>query len=114
MPATLLSRDRARDDAAPGDLGAEHEHPERGEASATEQTRLHSLRSYCAPPARRIGAAGRLLLEDGSALEVDDELPGDLPLGWHRLVTDAQEVTLVVAPARMPEVPRTWGWMLLL
>ena len=62
--------------------------------------------------ARRLGVAGRVLLEDGSTLDIDDELPNDLPLGWHRLVTDQQEITLVVAPARMPEVPRTWGWML--
>lgn len=61
---------------------------------------------------RSLGVAGRLLLEDGSTLDIDGDLPPDLPLGWHRLVTDEQEVTLVVAPARMPEVPRTWGWML--
>ncbi|MEV7397000.1 4-alpha-glucanotransferase [Aeromicrobium sp. NPDC092404] len=61
---------------------------------------------------RPIGVAGRLLLEDGRALDVDEELPADLPLGWHRLVTADQEVTVVVAPPRMPEVPRTWGWML--
>jgi 4-alpha-glucanotransferase len=61
---------------------------------------------------RRLGVAGRLVLEDGSTLDVDGDLPPGLPLGWHQLVTDGQEVTLVVAPARMPEVPRTWGWML--
>lgn len=61
---------------------------------------------------RRIGAAGRLSLEDGTAIDVDNDLPADLPLGWHRLVTGDQEITVVVAPARMPEVPRTWGWML--
>lgn len=61
---------------------------------------------------RHVGAAGRLLLEDGTTLDVDGELPADLPLGWHRLATDEQEVTVIVAPARMPEVPRTWGWML--
>ncbi|KAA1397915.1 4-alpha-glucanotransferase [Aeromicrobium ginsengisoli] len=61
---------------------------------------------------RAVGVAGRLLLEDGSELAVDGELPADLPLGWHRFVTGDQEITVVVAPARMPEVPRTWGWML--
>ena len=62
--------------------------------------------------ARHLGVAGRLLLEDGTALEVDGDLPADLPLGWHRLVAGEQQITVVVAPARMPEVPRTWGWML--
>ena len=41
-----------------------------------------------------------------------DELPADLPLGWHRLRSDGQEVTLVVVPTELPEPPETWGWML--
>jgi 4-alpha-glucanotransferase len=61
---------------------------------------------------RSLGVAARVVLEDGRTLDVDGELPPDLPLGWHRVVTGDQEATLVVAPARMPEVPRTWGWML--
>ena len=61
---------------------------------------------------RDLGVAGRLLLEDGTTLEVDGDLPANLPLGWHRLTAGEQQVTVVVAPARMPEVPRTWGWML--
>ncbi len=62
--------------------------------------------------ARHLGAPGQLLLEDGTTLDIDAELPADLPLGWHRLVAGDREITVVVAPARMPEVPRTWGWML--
>jgi 4-alpha-glucanotransferase len=61
---------------------------------------------------RHIGVAARVQLEDGATLDVDGDLPPDLPLGWHRLVTGDQDITLVVAPERMPEVPRTWGWML--
>ncbi|WP_157412825.1 4-alpha-glucanotransferase [Aeromicrobium sp. Root236] len=61
---------------------------------------------------REVGVSGRLLLEDGSTLDVEGELPEDLPLGWHRLTAGDQEITVVVAPPRMPEVPRTWGWML--
>jgi 4-alpha-glucanotransferase len=60
---------------------------------------------------RSIGLDGRIDLEDGTSRDFHDELPADLPLGWHRVVTAGQEVTLVVAPDRMPEVPRTWGWM---
>ncbi|WP_229054586.1 4-alpha-glucanotransferase [Aeromicrobium sp. Leaf350] len=55
---------------------------------------------------------GTLHLEDGTTLDVESELPSDLPLGWHRLSTAERDVTVVVAPARLPEVPRTWGWML--
>ncbi|HEY8374595.1 MAG TPA: 4-alpha-glucanotransferase [Pseudonocardiaceae bacterium] len=50
--------------------------------------------------------------EDGTQRELRDELPSDLPLGWHRLVTADQEVTLVVSPRRLPAPPRTWGWAL--
>ena len=61
---------------------------------------------------RPVDAVGTLHLEDSGSLEVDGALPDDLPLGYHRLETDTQTVTVVVAPERMPEVPRTWGWML--
>ena len=61
---------------------------------------------------RELGVAGQLLLEDGTTLDIHGELPADLPLGWHRLVAGDREITVIVAPARMPEVPRTWGWML--
>ncbi|MET1005502.1 MAG: 4-alpha-glucanotransferase [Propionibacteriaceae bacterium] len=55
---------------------------------------------------------GTVHLEDGSQVRADGGLPSDLPLGWHRLVTDDQDVTLVVVPAELPEPPETWGWML--
>ncbi|MCD9199213.1 4-alpha-glucanotransferase [Aeromicrobium wangtongii] len=61
---------------------------------------------------RPLGVAARVELEDGSSREVGDELPDDLPLGWHRIVTDEQDVTLIVAPERMPDIHPTWGWML--
>ncbi len=43
-------------------------------------------------------------LEDGGRVE----LPAALPLGYHRL----GERTVIVAPRRLPPVPRSWGWML--
>lgn len=61
---------------------------------------------------RDLGVVGHVVLEDGTTREVAGRLPHDLPLGWHRVVTDDQDVTLVVSPRRMPEVPHTWGWML--
>lgn len=62
--------------------------------------------------ARPLGVSARVELEDGTSVEIDRELPGDLPLGWHALVTDDQRVTLIVAPARMSDIRPTWGWML--
>jgi len=61
---------------------------------------------------RSLGVAARVDLEDGSSIDVDDELPADLPLGWHAIVTDEQTATLIVTPARMPDIAPTWGWML--
>jgi 4-alpha-glucanotransferase len=44
------------------------------------------------------------------------ELPDDLEPGYYRLdlVDEAlgRDVTVVVAPAALPQVPRSWGWML--
>lgn len=51
--------------------------------------------------------------EDGARIDVRDELPGDLPLGWYQVETrDGQRATLVAAPAQVPSTPETWGWML--
>ncbi|WP_236795092.1 4-alpha-glucanotransferase [Amycolatopsis sp. GM8] len=50
-------------------------------------------------------------LEDGTQREIERFIPNDLPLGWHRVVTADQDVTLAVVPARLPEVPPAWGWM---
>ncbi|MCU7728442.1 4-alpha-glucanotransferase [Actinoplanes sp. KI2] len=60
---------------------------------------------------RELAAPGTITLEQGSRLEVDS-VPDDLPLGWHRLNTAGQEVTLVVVPTELPEPPKIWGWML--
>jgi 4-alpha-glucanotransferase len=61
---------------------------------------------------RVLAGRGVVRCEDGSVRDVDGELPGDLPVGWHRLAAGDQEVLLAVAPARLPEPPRAWGWML--
>jgi 4-alpha-glucanotransferase len=60
----------------------------------------------------RIGGTAVILLEDGARLDVDGVIPAGLPLGWHRVVTADQDVTLAVVPQRLPEVPPAWGWML--
>jgi 4-alpha-glucanotransferase len=53
-----------------------------------------------------------ITLEDGSDISGKNEIPADLPLGWHRLSVGGQEITLVVVPEQLPEPPPTWGWML--
>ena len=58
-----------------------------------------------------LAAPGTIVLEDGTELDAA-EIPGDLPLGWHRLTSGGQEVTLVVVPTELNEPPQTWGWML--
>ena len=59
-----------------------------------------------------LAAPGEVLLEDGSTRAAAGEVPAGLPLGWHKLRTGEQEVTLVVVPAELPEPPESWGWML--
>jgi 4-alpha-glucanotransferase len=54
--------------------------------------------------------------ETPGSIEVRDELPTDLAPGWYRgTVSDPRgnqvEHTVVVAPARLPVAPSTWGWM---
>ena len=59
-----------------------------------------------------LDAPGELTLEDGSDLGTIERLPLDLPLGYHRLATDAGEQLLIAAPphCHLPEELRTWGW----
>ncbi len=74
------------------------------------------------PPTVAVRADGRahplpgvtsVVAEDGAEIEVDGELPANLPLGWYRARTaTGQESTLVVAPPTVPRSPDTWGWML--
>ena len=59
----------------------------------------------------RVDPAAELILEDGSSLGRVDRLPRDLPYGYHRLVADAGEQLLLVAPRRaFPPPERRWGW----
>jgi 4-alpha-glucanotransferase len=64
------------------------------------------------PGDRRPVGPARLVLENGSEVEHHGELPGDLPLGYHRLVDDEGERRLIVSPGRchLPEGWRAWGW----
>jgi 4-alpha-glucanotransferase len=61
---------------------------------------------------RPLPGPGVVTTETGERIDVDDALPGDLPLGWHRLACGEQDSTLVVVPRRLPAAARTWGWML--
>ncbi|MFI5931674.1 4-alpha-glucanotransferase [Actinoplanes sp. NPDC051494] len=79
--------------------------------TAREQKRLPGTVVVRAGASRALAAPGTLTLEDGTEREVTG-IPADLPLGWHRLSTGGQDVTLVVVPTELPEPPETWGWML--
>ena len=61
---------------------------------------------------RPLPGDAEIVLEDGSRRATTGEIPGDLPLGWHRVVTAEQDVVLAVVPAKLPDVPPAWGWML--
>ncbi|MGK3203817.1 4-alpha-glucanotransferase [Amycolatopsis sp. MEPSY49] len=61
---------------------------------------------------RPLPGDAEVILEDGTHRPVHGALPDDLPLGWHRVVTDGQDVVLAVVPAKLPDVPPAWGWML--
>ena len=59
---------------------------------------------------RPLADPGTIVLEDGTSRAVT-EIPDNLPLGWHRLSTERQDVTLIVVPDGLVEPPQTWGWM---
>ena len=59
---------------------------------------------------RAVPGRGRLVLEDGGSRDVDGELPGDLPPGYHRLEADGRTTTVIVAPGPLAPPARTWGW----
>jgi 4-alpha-glucanotransferase len=65
-------------------------------------------------PLPAIAGPAEVRLEDGTAFRVDGRLPGDLPLGYHKMqpVDGRPAVRLVIAPARchLPEGLRTWAW----
>lgn len=62
----------------------------------------------------RLAAPADLMLEDGTNLAVDRQLPPDLPIGYHRLQPrgSGPPVRLIVAPPRcfLPGHLRAWGW----
>ncbi|MEN3336942.1 MAG: 4-alpha-glucanotransferase [Acidobacteriota bacterium] len=56
---------------------------------------------------------GELELEDGATITLDDRLPADLPVGYHRLHRrGGTAARLIVAPETcfLPESFRIWGW----
>jgi 4-alpha-glucanotransferase len=49
---------------------------------------------------RALDGRGKVVLEDGSQISVQGELPADLPFGYHRLIMDggSEEIRLFVSP----------------
>jgi 4-alpha-glucanotransferase len=61
-----------------------------------------------------VDGAREVHLEDGSVRAVADEVPGDLPSGYHELLVrgEADPRTLIVSPGRchLPADLHAWGW----
>ncbi|WP_067508073.1 4-alpha-glucanotransferase [Actinoplanes sp. TFC3] len=81
--------------------------------TAKEQNRLPGtvVRKAGKGAGPELAEPGVLTLEDGTEREITS-IPADLPLGWHRLRTGEQDITVVVVPEELPEPPESWGWML--
>jgi 4-alpha-glucanotransferase len=65
--------------------------------------------------ATRATAHRAVLLEDGTERPIHGRIPADVPTGYHQLVDatrGAVATPLVVTPARLPDPPRAWGWLL--
>jgi 4-alpha-glucanotransferase len=65
------------------------------------------------PGQTRSVGRGRLTLEDGATRTIDDALPSDLPLGYHRFEAEGPSYSawVIVAPPACPLPPeRIWGW----
>jgi 4-alpha-glucanotransferase len=61
---------------------------------------------------QEIRDSGVLSDEHGSETPVQRALPADLTPGWYSLRRGEAHTTVLVAPPRLPEPPRAWGWML--
>jgi 4-alpha-glucanotransferase len=84
------------------------------EALAARRSRSGLPPTVVAPTDLELPGPGELTLEDGTVRSVsslDAAAAADLPVGYHRLRCGDAEATVLVAPPRLPEVPRTWGWM---
>ena len=80
-------------------------------AAARHQGRLPGTVVLREGATRALDHPATVTLEDGTELRDVHELAADLPLGWHRLRSGDQDVTLVVVPRALPEPPSAWGWM---
>jgi 4-alpha-glucanotransferase len=88
--------------------------PEAVAAALAARSRHDLPPTIVAPTDLELPGPGELTLEDGDVRSVsalDATTTADLPVGYHRLHCGGAEATVLVAPARAPEVPRTWGWM---
>ncbi len=87
-------------------MGATHEQPRPPEDAPV----------WCVRPGQGqpLQGRGQLVLEDGTDLGAVEQLPADLPLGYHQLhpLDGGPTTRLVSSPGRchLPPDLRTWGW----
>ena len=88
-------------------------------AEAPEDDGARAVRVLVPGGDRRLPGRADLVLEDGAHHAVEGELPGNLPLGYHRLYpaggaypASGAEQSLIVSPGHcfLPEDLRTWGF----
>jgi 4-alpha-glucanotransferase len=86
------------------------------QAEAPKNDGSHAVRVLVPGGDRRWHGRADLVLEDGSHRVVEEELPGDLPHGYHRLHPEGHgqgdDVSLIVSPGHcfLPHDLRTWGF----
>ncbi|SHF13252.1 4-alpha-glucanotransferase [Streptoalloteichus hindustanus] len=87
-------------------------HALRAVDAAAQRHALPKTISHRVGERRELPGPAVLRCEDGTERGLPDGLPPDLPLGYHRIALDRDEITLVVAPPRLTPPPHAWGWSL--
>lgn len=100
----LLDVDATTPHARRAALALAREHAARGDLPGTIAVRPDAPRPIPEP--------GVLIDEQGARRDVTRAIPAGLGPGWYRLELADRQVTVVVAPPRLAEPRRSWGWML--
>jgi 4-alpha-glucanotransferase len=74
-----------------------------------------SVKIICQGESLQLPAPATLMREDGTVESLSEQVPNDLPIGYHRLIPTGRSgssIRLIVSPGRchLPEDLRIWGW----